>query len=88
MNIRTDVDLTQLTVADLEEMQQVLHGDMKTIKVHKKAVDAELQRRTIADAAVRKLAQMSPAERTAAAQLLGQAGGIPSGESVGTPGAR
>ena len=87
MNILTDVDLTKLTVAQLEEMQQVLHGDMKTIKVHKKAVDAELQRRTIVQSAARKLDQMSSAERAVAGQLIGQAGGVPSGESVGTPGA-
>ncbi len=73
---------------ELLQMQTALHGSMKEIKKQKRAVDAELQRRAIAREAARKVAQMSPAERAAAAQIIGQAGGIPSGEAVGTPGAQ
>jgi len=87
MNIRTNVDLKTLTTEQLQEMQCVLHGDMKAVKAQKKRVDAEIQQRAIQDEAARKLRRMSPAERAAAAQLLG-ASGISSGESVGTPGAR
>lgn len=80
--------MNKQTTAELLQMQTALHGQMKALKTHKRAVDAELQRRAIAEAAARKVAAMSPAERAAAAQLIGQAGGIASGETVGEPGAR
>lgn len=80
--------MDEYTNEQLIDLQRALHADMKAIKAKKRAVDAELQRRSIVQSAARKLDQMSPAERAVAGQLIGQAGGVPSGESVGTPGAR
>ena len=76
------------STVELLQQQTALHGSMKEIKQQKRAVDAELQRRAIAESAARKLAQMSPSERAVAAQLIGQAGGIQSDAAVGTPGAQ
>jgi hypothetical protein len=78
----------QMTTEALQAEQTHLHTEGKALKRKRRDLDAELQRRAIAASAGRKLDQMSPAERAAAAQMIGQVGAIASGESIGTPGAR
>lgn len=78
--------MTDKTTDELRQIQTTLHSRMKALKVEKRTVDAELQRRAIAWSAAGKLAQMSPDERAAVGQLIGQAGAIASRAAVGTPG--
>lgn len=80
------MDYASMTIDVLLAEQLRLYGNMKNIKAQKRAVDGELQHRTITAEAVKKLAAMSPAERAVAAQLIGQAGGIATQEILGTPG--
>ena len=80
------MDYQNMTTEQLRNEQTAMHVQTKQLKQKKRALDTELQRRTIEQDAARKVAAMSPAERAVAAQLIGQAGHIPSGETVGTPG--
>lgn len=79
--------MNEQTNEQLEARKQDIHSTIKLLKKEKRAIDAELQRRSITESAARKVAQMSPEERAAAAQMIGRAGGIASHAAVGKPGA-
>jgi len=76
------MDLHEMTIEDLEALQQDLHQQMKKAKQQKHAVSAELDRRAAVAEVQGLLNRASPAAR----QLIAGAGGIVSGEQVGQPG--
>lgn len=74
-----------MTEQELHERMRALHEQIKALKREKAAVAHEIEKIELHKQAMRKVAQMSDAERAALAQVIRDAGGIDAASTVGMP---
>ncbi len=78
-----ETNYDKMSPEDLDATARKYHETMDRIRIELKKVNACREAAMVAKEVVKKFTQLSPLEKQGMAQLLSNAGAIPSGESFG-----